>query len=291
MKLVNANMELINVNLSLFDEPTAEPETPEETQGAPETAETVDAPEEEVADPAEKEAEKEPPAKDPEKAFEELIKGEFKSQFDSRVKKILDRRFKEEGSHKEELSRYEAVVDLLAHKYGTSDIDAITQKMEGDILEEMAYRNEMSPENYKRIMDAERIQRQRMAEEAERQRQQQLNESVEKWIKESESMKDEYPEFDLKEALQNDTFLDLVRSNVPVKTAYELANFEGIKAKIRKDAEEKVSKSIQAKKSRPPEAAKSGNKGTSITYDAHNLTSKQRKELAERAKRGEVIKL
>lgn len=227
---------------------------------------------------------------DPSAKFEELIKGEYKEHFDKRVQDIINKRFKEVKALEKKSADHDSFMSLLQRKYGTEDSAQIMQMVENEIVEELAYQNDMSPENYRRIMQAEQIQKQNEIMESEHQRQEQIRLAVEKWNAQAEECKAEYPDFDLPTAMQDDKFVDLIKSNVPVKTAYELLNFEKIKQQMRKETEAKTAQSISVKQSRPTESALKGQSGVIVKSDVSSLTRKDREEIARRAQRGEQIR-
>lgn len=235
--------------------------------------------------------EKEPKQVDPSAEFEELIKGPHKESFNKRVQDIIDKRFKEVKNLEKRLGELSPLAELLQHKYGTDNLSEIQKHLDNEIVEELAYQNNMSPENYRKVMNAEKIQRERDMMESERQRQEQVRLAVEKWNVQAEEARAEYPDFDLKVAMQDDKFVDLIKSNVPVKTAYELLNIDKIKDQMRKQADAKTAASIQAKKQRPAEAGLRTQSGVIVKSDVKSFTKADREEIAKRAQRGETIKL
>ena len=66
------------------------------------------------------------------KAFEDMIKGDYKEQFDARVKQILDRRFKGQ----DELEKFKAdsqeILDLMYAKYGVNDLKSLQKAVQED---------------------------------------------------------------------------------------------------------------------------------------------------------------
>lgn len=287
------NLVLLDVDLSLFD---GEGSAPAATGGQPGSTEGVAAPTsdglefEEVGEPAEpKDTEK--AVKDPSKDFEEMIKGDYKDAFDKRVQDIINRRFKETKSLEEKASKADKLLEVLQHKYGTEDAEAIHKALESEVIEDLAYQNDMSPENYRKIMEAEKIKKQEEMRASEIQRQELVNSTIQKWETQAKEYQAENPDFNLREAMQNDQFLNLIKSNVPVKAAHELVNFDKVKDQIRKEVEANTIKNIQSKKSRPSEAALKGQSGVVLKTDVRTLTKEQRADIARRVQRGEKISL
>jgi hypothetical protein len=230
-----------------------------------------------------------PPEIDPEVEFEELIKTKYKDQFAKRTQSIIDKRFKEVKTLEKQASEFQSLVDVLGQKYGTDDPQVIRERMESEIIEELAYQNDMSPENYRKIMEADKIRKQNDIMETQRQQQEQIQAAITNWTSQAEQMKGEYPDFDLRTAMQDDQFLGMIKSNVPVKTAYEILHIDKLKEQIRREAETKTAQNIQAKRNRPSEAASKGVSGAVVKNDVKSLTKKDREEIARRVQRGEKI--
>jgi hypothetical protein len=226
---------------------------------------------------------------DPSAKFEEMIKGEYKEQFDKRIQSIIDKRFKQVKELEKKTQSYDSIMDILQKKYGTDKSDEIMQRIETEVVEELAYQNDMTPENYRKIMNAEKIERQRQMEEQDKLKQMQINQTLEKWSKQAEEAKAEYPDFDYLEWMKNDKFVDLLKSNVDVKTAYMLLNIDNLTKKMVKEVEQKTAQSVAKKQSRPNEAALKNQSGPIIKSDVKSLTKADREEIAKRAQRGEKI--
>jgi len=161
--------------------------------------------------------------------------------------------------------------------------------MEAEYVEEMAYAEGVSPENYRKIMYADQYAAEQAENARRREQEERVQYQVDRWTHEAEAMKAEYPDFNLAEAAQNNQFMDLLKSGVPVKSAYELLNIDNIKAQMQATAQAQVTQNIQAKQSRPKEAASKSQPGIVIKSDVSSLTEKDRAEIVKRAARGEKI--
>jgi hypothetical protein len=181
------------------------------------------------------------------------------------------------------------MMKLLSRKYGTDAAQDIYDRMESEYIEEMAYAEGMSPENYKRVYQSEEVIAQQQEQQRHWAEQERINQQVQTWHQQADALKAEYPDFDLTESAQNEQFMDLLKSGVPVKAAYELLNIDNIKADIAKKAQAQVTQNIQAKHSRPKEAANSGNSGVVVKSDVSKLTAADRAEIVKRVARGEKI--
>jgi hypothetical protein len=112
-------------------------------------------------------------------------------------------------------------------------------------------------------------------------------------MKQAESTKQIYPSFDLRAEMQNPKFIDLLRSNIDVRTAYEVIHKDDIIAGAMqftaKTVEQKLTNKIIAGGARPSENGNSS-QGASVTKsDVSALTKADRDEIARRVARGEKI--
>lgn len=293
MKVLN----LLKASLSLFDEGAPAPAAENGTEGVvtPKASKeaVVYGKQEDGGEAEVKAKSEETDKKDPHKEFEAMIKGDYKEAFDTRVKDILERRFKNAKGFEKALEAVNPVLDLLEAKYGTRDVSQLQKFLDADVIEELAYKNDMTPENYRRILNAEKIERERAINEQNQRQQEQedqmIADRVATWQQQAQEMKSEYPDFDLRTAIQDDQFLGLLKANVPVKTAFEIMHFDNLKAQITKDAQTQITANIQAKKQRPNEAAKSNKPGVTVKADVGSLNAADRTEIAKRVLRGEKI--
>ena len=112
-------------------------------------------------------------------------------------------------------------------------------------------------------------------------------------MEQAESAKQVYPSFDLRAEMQNPKFVDLLRSNIDVRTAYEVIHKDDIIAGAMqftaKKVEQNITNKIIANGARPSENGNSS-QGASVTKsDVSALTKADRAEIARRVARGEKI--
>lgn len=230
--------------------------------------------------------------------FEKLIKGDFKDLYDAKMQDTIQKRLK---STKETVEKYEALtptLELLAKKYGikdASDINALNKAIEEDdaYYEEEALEKGISVEQLKQIRKMEK-------ENAELKRQMQEQEAQDKasklysaWLTQAEQTKGVYPSFDLQTEMQNPRFLDLLKSNVDVRTAYEvLHKDEIIPAAMQftaKTVEQKLTNKIIANGARPSENGNSAQSASRTKSDVSQLSNADMDEIIRRARQGERI--
>lgn len=229
--------------------------------------------------------------------FEELIRGEYKDLYEAKLKDTMARRLK---GTEEKVSKYDKlsdVIELLSGKYGVKpgDIDGLSKAVADD---ETFYENEalekgMTVQQVKELKKMERENAQLRAQMEEQQTQEQAEKVYASWMQQAEEVKAIYPGFDLAEELQNEQFQQLVRSNVPIQTAFEvLHKDEIIPAAMQytaKQVEGKLANKIRAGQNRPAEGAMRSQNAVVTKSDVSQLTKADRQEIARRVARGERI--
>lgn len=229
--------------------------------------------------------------------FEELIKGEYKDLYDQRMQDTIQRRLK---NSKETVDKYNALaptLELLARKYGVdaTDAEALNKAIEEDdtYYEDEALEKGVTVEQLKSIKKMEREN----AELKRQMREQQSRENADRlyaaWMSQAENLRQVYPSFNLQAELQNPQFVNLLRSNVDVRTAYEvLHKDEIIPAAMQftaKQVQQKTVNSIMANGGRPSENGMGSSAAAVTKSDVTQLTKEDRQEIIRRVARGERI--
>ena len=229
--------------------------------------------------------------------FEELIKGKYKEQYDSRMQDTIQKRLK--GS-KETVEKYEKlapVLDIMGKKYGVdaTDIDALAKAIEEDdsYFEQEALEMGVSVERYREIRKMQRENEALRKQVQEQQTQENANRILKGWMDQAGAVQQVYPSFDLKTEMQNPKFVDLLRSNIDVRTAYEVIHKDDIIRSAMQftaqTVESKIAKGIAAQGARPAENGMSPNSPAVVKSDVSKLTKKDIAEIGRRVARGERI--
>lgn len=235
---------------------------------------------------------------DPNAEFEKLIKGQYKEQYDARVQDTIQKRLK---SSRETIDKYNALtptLELLASKYGVDagDIEALAKAISEDdaYYEQEAMEKGMTVQQLKEVKRMERENADLKRQMQEAQRQENGKKLYATWMNQAEDAKKVYPSFDLRAEMENPKFLDLLRSNIDVRTAYEvLHKDEIIPAAMQftaKTVEQKIAKSIASNGARPTENGMSSQSAAVVKSDVSQLTKEDRREIARRVARGEKIR-
>lgn len=237
---------------------------------------------------------------DPNKTFEQLIKGQYKDQYNSRVENTVKQRVKGLTQQLQRLQPLEGalpILDILAQKYGvdSSDIAGLAKAAQEDasFFAEEAIARGM---DVKDLMAFKRMERDNAAMQRQLQQQrgeEQANRQLQLWMQQEEAVKQMYPGFDLNTELQNDGFKQLLLSGVPMRTAYMVVHndeiMQGAMQFAAQKAAQQVTDTVIAGAARPAENGTGAQGAVSPKLDVSKLTDKQIKEFADKARRGEKV--
>ena len=252
---------------------------------------------EETAPAAEVQQTTEPQA-DPEAEFEKLIKGQYKAQYDARMQDTIQKRLKGTKEIVDKFNELTPVLELMGKKYGVdaTDTQALSKAIEEDdsFFEEEALSRGLSVKQYKEVRAMERENAALKKQMQEQQSQENANKLYANWMNQAEEARKVYPTFDLRSEMQNPRFVDLLRSNIDVRTAYEvLHKDEIIPAAMQftaKTVESKIAKKIAANGARPSENGMSSQSAAVVKSDVSQLSRADRDEIRRRVARGEKIR-
>lgn len=231
------------------------------------------------------------------KAFRELVKGEYKDVYAEDTQRIIDRRFSETKTLQTQLETQQPLMDLLFQRYNVADGDVskLLKAIESDtaLWEQAAEEAGMSVEQFKEFQQYKRENARMLKEQQDREGREAMERQLKKWYGEAEQMKSLYPTFDLQTEVQDQRFLSMLKSGVPVQHAYEVLHMEDIKAAAAKHAakitEKQIVDNVRARGSRPAENGTVSQSAFVVKDDVSKLTKADRAEIARRAARGEYI--
>lgn len=234
-------------------------------------------------------------------SFEDLIKGEYKEDYDKAVQKIVRQRFSKAKANEEKLGKMTPIMQALASKYGVDadDIDSIAKYVGEDdaLYEEAAYKAGLTVEQYKHLSVIEAENQRLRAEREANEERRAANEWYEQKVQEAEQLKAEFPDFDLDSMLQDQRFVNLIHPRnpyaVPMREAYLAMHMDqilpGAMEQTAKQVAKKTADTIRQRGARPVEGGMSGQAASKVHVDVSKLTNDEIADYARRAMLGERI--
>ena len=230
--------------------------------------------------------------------FEALIKGKYKAQYDARTQDTIQKRLK---NSKETVEKYNALsptLEMLGKKYGVDagDIEALNKAIQEDdsYYEEEALEKGITVQQLKEIRKMERENAALKAQMEEAQRQENGKKLYAAWMQQAEEAKQIYPSFDIQTEMANPKFVDLLRSNIDVRTAYEVLHkddiIRGAMQFTAQTVESKIAKKVASNGARPAENGMNSQSAAVVKSDVSQLSKADRAEIIRRVQRGEKIR-
>lgn len=226
-------------------------------------------------------------------------------EYNKQMQAVVQSRLKSAKGAEETLSKMTPALELLARKYNLDpaqmDYDALAKKISDDdgYYEEKALSMGVSLETAKKIDQQERDTARQKREEERTLQEQKIRNHIIGLEQQGVALKKVFPNFDLRQELQNPAFARMTSPNVgiSVEDAYYAVHRKEIQeASMRATAQitaQKISNSIQAGSRRPDEAGVSGQAPSTTTFDYKNASREQReafkKNLREKMARGEKV--
>ena len=211
--------------------------------------------------------------------FESLIKGEYKDLYDKRVQETIQKRLKGSAGIVQKYRELGPALELLGQRYGVdaSDPEALRR----------AIQEENAPASDGKSGSGG-------PERTETLRQERARRQLSDWLRQAEVTKSRYPSFDLQQEARDPRFRSLLRSGVPLQTAFEVLHQQEIlpaaMAYSARRAEERMADSVIAGQLRPAEGAMGGQSPVLSKRDVKCLTRAERDEIDRRVARGEKIR-
>ena len=230
--------------------------------------------------------------------FEELIKGKYKDQYNAKMSDTVQKRLKGTKEQVAKLESLNPVLELLGKKYGVdaSDAEALIKAVEEDdsYFEEEALELGVPVEQLKQFKKTERENAELRRQMEEISTKENAAKIYQGWLDQAEAAKQFYPSLDLETEMQNPRFVDLLRNNIDVKTAFQVLHQDEILPAAMqytaKAVEQKLTNNIIANGQRPTENGNSSQSASVIKSDVSQLTKADRQEIIRRVQRGEKIK-
>lgn len=225
--------------------------------------------------------------------FKSYINGEGKPYFDEHFQKVFNSRYKEAKTLEENAKTIEPMLRALAANYDvdSSDLKALSEAVLNDQrwYEERARENGVSVDVQMKFDKIQRQNDQLIAQQEQQEQRQRTEQILNNWNVQAEDFRRDVPDFDLDSALENKAFFDLMAHGFDVKTAYNAAFPDQFEKRVAAKTEKQVTDNIRSRGMRATENGVSSSATATQKFDVKNLTPAQRRELANRALRGENV--
>lgn len=234
-------------------------------------------------------------------SFDDLIKGRYKADFDSRVQKILDGRFKKANETQAQMDKVNSFLPQLMQKYGLEEgatLDDLAKKITDDdsLYEDEALKMGVSTEVAR---DMHRLQSQLEAEQRARQQtveEMRVREHLANLAQQAEQLRQIFPNFDLMTELNNSPEFARMTSpevGISVEAAYRAIHAREIESAAMQygaqRAASQVTAAVRANGRRPTENGMGGQAGVVSKVDPSTLNKRDIEEIKRRISRGETI--
>ena len=234
------------------------------------------------------------------KAFDNMIKkgGEWHEEFNKRTQSILDKRFKETKGLEERIQSFNPIMETLAAKYGVDakDTKAIEAALNSDtsLFEEQAYKEGLTPEQYRAKIALERENAQLKAAEEARKAQEHSEQIYSQWQEDAKSLEAKYGrQIDLAAECENQDFCDLLANGVQFEAAYKAIHMDemlnGAMAHTATKVQEALVNKAQSYAGRPTENGSMSSSTQVFKSDVNKLTDADMEEIRRRVEDGERI--
>lgn len=263
-------------------------------------AEEPDA-EEDTAEGEEQDGAADKSSTDPEahrKAFGELMRGEYNREFGEMIVQATQKAYDSILNEQGPVGR---ILNALGQKYGTApgDYEALAAAVEGGVVKDDAYYEDMAMKKgisvqLAKEMDAlESENAKHRAAEQQRAEAAKMEAIQQEWDAAVERIRAKDPGFDVKAALADPDFAQMLKLGVKMEDAYKARYFDDIMARRTTQTAKTVEKGVEARirqrGARPAENGTNPGGAAVLKTDVSKLTPAQCEELERRAMRGQII--
>ena len=232
------------------------------------------------------------------KAFGELMRGEYNREFGEMIVQATQKAYDSILNEQGPVGR---ILNALGQKYGTApgDYEALAAAVEGGVVKDDAYYEDMAMKKgisvqLAKEMDAlESENAKHRAAEQQRAEAAKMEAIQQEWDAAVERIRAEDPDFDIKTALADPDFAQMLKLGVKMEDAYKARYFDDIMARktaeTTKKTESGVVERIRQRGARPSENGTNPGGAAVLKTDVSKLTPAQCEELERRAMRGQII--
>lgn len=228
-------------------------------------------------------------------SFDDYVK-QHKDEASKWFQKQFNSRHRDYAQLKERAEHSDKIMHTLADKYGVdaNDYEGVAKAFDEDSswIAEKAMEEGLTVEQYRKYSQMENdlrmMREQRAAEEAEFNRNRQMDE----WDRQANNLKAIFPSFDLDTELANPEFVEMLRNGITMDRAFYALHGEEITTGAMEYTAQAVRQAtvedMASRKNRPRENGLSSQAAAKVSKDVHNLTKKERAEMAARSMRESI---
>lgn len=232
------------------------------------------------------------------KAFGELMRGEYNREFGEMIVQATQKAYDSILNEQGPVGR---ILNALGQKYGTApgDYEALAAAVEGGVVKDDAYYEDMAMKKgisvqLAKEMDAlESENAKHRAADQQRAEAAKMEAIQQEWDAAAERIRAEDPSFDIKTALADPDFAQMLKLGVKMEDAYKARYFDDIMARRTTQTAKTVEKGVEARirqrGARPAENGTNPGGAAVLKTDVSKLTPAQCEELEHRAMRGQII--
>ena len=232
------------------------------------------------------------------KAFGELMRGEYNREFGEMIVQATQKAYDSILNEQGPVGR---ILNALGQKYGTApgDYEALAAAVEGGVVKDDAYYEDMAMKKgisvqLAKEMDAlESENAKHRAAEQQRAEAAKMEAIQQEWDAAAERIRAEDPGCDIKTALADPDFAQMLKLGVKMEDAYKARYFDDIMARRTTQTAKTVEKGVEARirqrGARPAENGTNPGGAAVLKTDVSKLTPQQCEELERRAMRGQII--
>ena len=232
------------------------------------------------------------------KAFGELMRGEYNREFGEMIVQATQKAYDSILNEQGPVGR---ILNALGQKYGTApgDYEALAAAVEGGVVKDDAYYEDMAMKKgisvqLAKEMDAlESENAKHRAAEQQRAEAAKMEAIQQEWDAAVERIRAKDPGFDVKAALADPDFAQMLKLGVKMEDAYKARYFDDIMARRTTQTAKTVEKGVEARirqrGARPAENGTNPGGAAVLKTDVSKLTPAQCEELERRAMRGQII--
>lgn len=232
------------------------------------------------------------------KAFGELMRGEYNREFGEMIVQATQKAYDSILNEQGPVGR---ILNALGQKYGTApgDYEALAAAVEGGVVKDDAYYEDMAMKKGISVQLAKEMDALESENAKHRAAEQQRAEAVkmeaiqQEWDAAVERIRAEDPGFDVKAALADPDFAQMLKLGVKMEDAYKARYFDDIMARRTTQTAKTVEKGVEARirqrGARPAENGTNPGGAAVLKTDVSKLTPAQCEELERRAMRGQII--